>query len=197
MTNHYAIVPAAGRSRRMGESKLLLPWGDHMIIDAVLLAWTTSQVDQVVVVIRGNDTVLKAACDRWSVEVITTDQDPPDMKASIQIGLRHLSAIASDDDRCFIAPADLPTLTAEIIDEMLAVDSDKIVIPKFGEKSGHPALLPWRITRQIFDLADDQGVNQIVNQHEKHYVPFSSEKLVADVDTPQQYQQLLRNNGTK
>ena len=178
MTKHYAIVPAAGRSRRMGQSKLLLPWGDHTIIDAVLRAWTTSQVDQVVVVIRCDDEDLRDACERWPVQIVATDQDPPDMKASIQIGLRHLSAVASDGDRCFIAPADLPMLTSELIDQILANDSDKIVVPKFGDKSGHPALLPWRITRQIFELAADQGVNQIVNQHEKHFVTFSPEKRV-------------------
>jgi molybdenum cofactor cytidylyltransferase len=198
----YAIIPAAGHSRRMGESKLLLPWRDGQIIDAVLRAWTTSQVTQVVVVMRRDDQPLRTACDRWPVSVVTADQDPPDMKASIQIGLRHLGDIAQSADRCFIAPADLPTLTAEIIDALIdaaiaATESGKIVVPRFGQRAGHPALLPWSLTSQIFGLAENEGVNRIVDQHEKLYVPFSAEKLVTDVDTPEQYQQLLRKTGTK
>jgi molybdenum cofactor cytidylyltransferase len=198
----YAIIPAAGHSRRMGESKLLLPWRDGQIIDAVLRAWTTSRVSQVVVVMRRDDQPLRTACDRWPVSVVTADQDPPDMKASIQIGLRHLCDIAKSADRCFIAPADLPTLTAEIIDALIdasiaATESEKIIVPRFGQRAGHPALLPWSLTNQIFGLAENEGVNRIVDHHEKLYVPFSAEKLVTDVDTPEQYQQLLRKTGTK
>lgn len=193
----FAIVPAAGYSRRMGQSKLLLPWAGGLIIDSVLRAWTTSQVHQVVVVMRRDDHQLRQACDRWPVSIVVADQDPPDMKASIQLGLRYLSGMANDNDRCFIAPADLPTLTAEVIDALLATESDKIVVPRFGDKTGHPALMPWSLTGQIFDLAENEGVNRIVNSHAKLYVPFSAEKLVTDVDTPQQYQQLLRKLGTK
>ncbi len=199
--NHFAIIPAAGRSRRMGQSKLLLPWGDDSIIGRVLQAWTNSRVDMVVIVMRKDDIDLQRACDGWPVSVLIPDQDPDDMKESIQLGLRHLAerAAPATTDRCFVAPADLPTLTADIIDALIATEltSQSIIVPRFGQRSGHPALLPWSLTGKIFDLAENEGVNRIVDQHGKTYVSFSAEKLVSDVDTPEQYQQLLRKTGTK
>ena len=42
-TRSFAVVPAAGRSRRMGRPKLLLPWGESTIIQQVLGAWRASQ----------------------------------------------------------------------------------------------------------------------------------------------------------
>lgn len=189
----------------MGRSKLLLPWGDATIIDRVLQAWTSSHVSHVAVIVRRNDLDLRRACDRWPVSIITPDRDPRDMKESIQHGLSYLSEHAQPgaDDGCFIAPADLPTLTAQIIDKLIidAIEADspasgKVVVPQFGDRSGHPALLPWSLTSKIFELGENEGVNQIVDQNEKRFVPFSAEKLVADVNTPEQYQQLLQKTGT-
>ncbi len=216
----YSVVPAAGRSRRMGQSKLLLPWGETTIIDQVLQAWTTSRVCKVVVVVRQDDLQLQAVCDRWPVSVVAVEPEPRDMKASIQIGLRYLIEHANprDHDRCFIAPADLPTLSSQIIDALiidaLIIDAQiiellssenpttaeseaaKIVVPQFGDRPGHPALLPWPLTREIFALAEDEGINRIVDRCAKRFVPISAEQRVTDVDTLEQYEQLKRKTGT-
>jgi molybdenum cofactor cytidylyltransferase len=188
----------------MGQSKLLLPWGATTIIDRVLKAWTTSGVAGVVVVARQDDTELQHACRRWPVTVLTPDHDPQDMKQSVQHGLRHLGkhAAPQPSDGWFIAPADLPTITSEVIDSLIdaffALDGtrDKIIVPHFGERRGHPALIPWQLTQEIFALADSEGINKIVDRHAQRPVLFSAEKMVADVDTPEQYEQLKRKTGT-
>src|SRR5690606_37389168 len=48
----FAILPAAGQSRRMGAPKLLLPWGETTLIGEVIRSWKDSRVDQVLVVIH-------------------------------------------------------------------------------------------------------------------------------------------------
>jgi molybdenum cofactor cytidylyltransferase len=58
MFRSFAIVPAAGRSARMGAPKLLLPLGDRPVIDWVLAAWTASRVTRTVVVVRADDAPL-------------------------------------------------------------------------------------------------------------------------------------------
>ena len=183
----------------MGESKLLLPWGDDMVIDAVLQAWSVSRVDSVVVVVRRDDDRLIDACRSWQVQVVTPETDPPDMKASVQIGLRYLAQQYSPHghDHCFIAPADLPALTSVVINRLIeAVDgSARIVVPRFGERPGHPALLPWGLTQQIFALKEDQGVNQIVQAHDKLLVEFPASARIRDMDTPRQYQDLRDLHG--
>lgn len=199
----YAIVPAAGRSRRMGQPKLLLPWGSGKLIDRVLEAWTSSRVDHVVVVIRRDDAELCRACERWPVNVVQPATEPPDMKASVQVGLRHLASQyrPADDDRCFIAPADLPALSSKLIDRLIQTDSDTstIVVPQFGERQGHPALLPWKMTGEVFQLADDEGVDRLVARHSKAVVEFAAQEAVNDVDTPQEYRQALEteNHGSR
>jgi molybdenum cofactor cytidylyltransferase len=190
----YAIVPAAGRSRRMGRPKLLLPWGDGLLIDQVLGAWTLSGVSDVIVVVRKDDSRLTEACRGRSARVVHPPTDPVDMKESVQNGLLAIEELCapSPQDRCFIAPADLPTLTSEIVDRLIAAPStpSRIVVPQFGDKQGHPALLPWPLTREIFDLGPRQGVDCVVKRHPKLAVPFDRKDLVMDVDTPDQYERL-------
>ena len=181
----------------MGQPKLLLPWRNGRLIDQVLEAWTSSQVNHVVVVVRCDDPELYRACERWPVKIVQPEDPPRDMKASIQIGLRHLKSQfqPTAGDRCFIAPADLPTLSSQLINRLMGADADSstIIVPRFGDKQGHPALLPWEMTSEIFRLADDEGVDRVVARHQKIAIPFAAEQAINDVDTLEEYQAALRS----
>jgi len=176
----------------MGQQKLLLPWGEWTVLDQLLHAWTTSQVDQIIVVIRRDDHELQAACRPWPVQLIQPEQDPQDMKQSVQWGLTFLQDFRrpQPDDRCFIAPADLPGLSSMVIDRLLleSQGSDQLVVPQFADRIGHPALFPWALTQTIFDLPSDAGINRIVERSQQHVVSFAASEYFSDIDTPQDYQ---------
>lgn len=193
----FAIVPAAGVSRRMGCPKLLLPWPtgmnpDGRIIDQVLRAWTSSRVTATVVVVRMTDKALVKACQAWPVELLCATPPPRDMKASIQLALDSLQAKFQPQpmDRCFIAPADLPGLHAALIDQLISApsESSEIVVPLFGDKVGHPALLPWRIVQEVQQLGEDEGMNRITERHSQRRVRFDATLRVDDVDTVAEYE---------
>ena len=79
----YAIIPAAGKSVRMGSPKLLLPWRSGTILDAVLSAWGASQVTRTLVVARRSDLALHAVVLAHGATLVLPPEDPIDMKASI------------------------------------------------------------------------------------------------------------------
>lgn len=195
MSQSLAIVPAAGRSRRMAEPKLLLPWKKGTVIDAVLRAWTSSRVQEVVVVVRKDDQALQQACRNWPVHVIHPAVDPPDMKHSIECALRYVDDRfhPSPADCCFFAPADIPQLTSDIIDQMLTVMTGRpvsepvVLVPTFGDRSGHPVLIPWTMTHAVFELADDEGLNALVERSRKESVRFPVARYFSDLDTPEEY----------
>jgi CTP:molybdopterin cytidylyltransferase MocA len=180
----------------MGQPKLLLPWDGWTVLDQVLAAWTESCVENVVVVVRRDDEELQAACRRWPVHLVQPVNDPPDMKHSVLAGLDFLSEFwhPSNDDRCFVAPADLPQLTPEVIDRLLSArpDADQIVVPQFEDRIGHPALFSWRTTKLFGGLPDGLGINSIVEQHDKHVVQFTAAEYFSDIDTPEDYERASR-----
>ena len=60
----FAVIPAAGHSRRMGEPKLLLPAGDGTVISLFLGALAVPEITETVIVIRKDDVRLKHAVDQ-------------------------------------------------------------------------------------------------------------------------------------
>ena len=174
----YAVVPAAGQSLRMRpDNKLLLRWNHQRVIDHVLRAWTTSMVQRVIMVIRRGDAELQDICRGYAnLDVVMPEIDPEDMKRSIQCGLEHLAdhVQPAASDRWLVAPADLPTLTKDLIDQVVkaSCNSDAIIVPRFGDHQGHPVSFPWRLAAEVFALKSNQGINQIVASGDVQWLPF-------------------------
>ncbi|MCA9202986.1 MAG: NTP transferase domain-containing protein, partial [Planctomycetales bacterium] len=124
----FAVVPAAGESRRMGRPKLLLPWGDSTVIQTVLAAWQASRVDRVLVVVRPDDAELAEVCGRAGATVVVPGESPPEMKRSIQLALHeiHDRHAPTDADAWLLAPADMPRLSTTIINRLIAEHADAL-----------------------------------------------------------------------
>ena len=205
-SNCYSIIPAAGRSERMGRSKLLLAWrgsgnANSTLLDHVLQAWTSSRVRRTIVVIRADaESAVKRICDSHGVDVVVAD-DPIDMKASCLLGLKHLSQreSPSSHDRFFVCPADIPGIATSLIDRLIREaerhdatrepdPADCVIVPTYQARRGHPVLFPWSMAGQLALLKSDEGVNALVNRAAVVEVEFPvSPENMADIDTPDEY----------
>ena len=105
----FAIIPAAGLSRRMGEPKLLKTYRRKPLIQHTLEAWCLSRVDRVLIVIRSDDQALQALLQiigrHLSFDIVLADA-PPEMKDSFWAGWTHLqkSTELSGSDVILMAP---------------------------------------------------------------------------------------------
>jgi len=201
---HFAIVPAAGHSVRMGRPKLLLPLGGRPLIGHVIGAWQRSRVDRIIVVVRPGDGALAETVNGFrgtGVDLVVPASPPPDMKASIQAALKHIEVqfAPSADEGFLVAPADMPRLSAAIVDRLieqhLSGPQSNIFVPIISGRRGHPTLFSWRLAAAIHQLTADEGLHCIVDRQQP--VLVSCEDLIAadeypfaDIDTPEQYQQL-------
>jgi molybdenum cofactor cytidylyltransferase len=198
MFRSFAIVPAAGRSARMGAPKLLLPLAGRAVIDHVLAAWTTSAVTRTVVVVRADDAELLARCRQFDVDVITPPSPPPDMKASVQHALTHIAAAyqPAERDAWLLAPADQPRLSARIVDQLLqAYDpaSPIAIAPTWRGERGHPTLLPWSTARDVHQLAPEDGVNSLVERLQVRDIDCGTPTVLDDLDNLADYDRLAAN----
>jgi len=67
MTGIWAIVLAAGESKRMGSPKMLLPYNDVTIIEQVIINLLDSEVDRVVVVVGAHRDEIMKVTRRYDV----------------------------------------------------------------------------------------------------------------------------------
>jgi molybdenum cofactor cytidylyltransferase len=192
----FAIVPAAGQSRRMGQPKLVLPWKDGTIIEATLAAWKASSVAAIVVVVRPDDAELAAICRRAGADVVVPTVDPPHMRDSVQHALDHIAENyrATEADVWMLAPADMPRLSSAIVRHLLAAhqpETPAILTPTMAGRSGHPVLFPWPLALQVPQLPEGRGINALHWQNPMRAVPCDelgvAREAFHDVDTPEQY----------
>jgi molybdenum cofactor cytidylyltransferase len=192
----FAVIPAAGRSVRMGRPKLLLPWRGSTLIESLLAAWKRSRVEAIVVVVHPDDGRLAELCRQAGAEVIMPELPPSEMKVSVAHALRRIAAgyEPADDDVWLLAPADMPLLRGELIDRVLAAYQPRqpsIIVPKCGARHGHPVLFPWALARQVEMLPEDEGLNALRRQNPAQVIEIEDPSVLVDIVTPEQYSQMF------
>lgn len=197
----FAIVPAAGASRRMGSAKLLLPYRGGTLIEATLRAWRASRVERTVVIVRRGDAALIDRAKGDKTELVVPPIDPAEMKISVQHGLRHVEKHhrPKANDAWLLAPADLPRLSPRMIDaviEAYASGRGRAVVPSVAGRRGHPVLFPWSRTADVFTLGQGEGIDRLLSRIDVETVTLSDPSLsdpslFEDIDRPEDYKRLL------
>lgn len=190
------VLPAAGLSRRMGRPKLILPVGGISLIARVLTALREGGVSVVVVVTPPRDTpgalpLIREAEGQGAI-VIVPDHQPADMRASVEIAIAELEKSRTTPSILLLAPADSPGMTAATVGRVVdraRAEPDRIILPSFGGKRGHPVALPWNVARAVRDLPAGVGVNALIALHADGVVELAIDDpgVIADLDTPEDY----------
>lgn len=192
----FAVVPAGGRSRRMGRPKLALPLGERIVLEWVIAALREGGVDVVLVVVGPHVPQLVPLAEQAGAHVLLLERETPDMRATVEAGLCWLEERfhPADSDQWLLVPADHPTLDASIVRNLLAAPAAaSIVIPTFDGKRGHPTRIDWRHVAGIRGLPLESGLNVYLRQHagETLESPMNSSAVLQDLDTPEDYRQLV------
>jgi molybdenum cofactor cytidylyltransferase len=195
-----AILPAAGKSSRMGRPKLSLPLGERTILEHVIAALHAGGCHDVLCVIGPHVAELAPLAERAGADVCLLPEETPEMRATVEHGWRwwERHRAMKEDDAWYLVPADHPVLDAAIIArleaELIRNPEKSIVIPKFGGKRGHPTLLRWKHVAGMRALPPGVGLNVYLRQHlqETLEMPVETPGVLLDLDTPQDYENLVR-----
>src|SRR5262245_27307029 len=117
----FGLIPAAGKSTRMGRPKLLLPLGDRSVLEHVVAAVHSAGVAEILVVVGPDGGQLRRLAERAGAHVLRLDRDTADMRATCQAGLDWLGARFQPDpeDGWLLLPADHPTLRSDVVSALL------------------------------------------------------------------------------
>ena len=179
----------------MGCDKLMMPWGDELLIDVTLQAWANANIDAVAVIVHPDNAALISHLSNNDVHVVVPDKPPAEMKDSVRLGLEFIEATfqPDGDDRWLLAPADIPGIAPRVIQQTLqaaAENQDVIIVPSHAGKTGHPAAFPWSIAHRVAQLGKDEGVNSLMKLHPALLLECGEAALAGDVDTPGDYARL-------
>ena len=193
-----AVLPAAGASRRMGRPKLLLPFRGGPLVAAVVSALRAGGVDGIVLVTAADDDGLRAWARQAGVATAVNPAPERGMLSSIQEGIAALGgadALARRGEILLVSPADLPHLRPESVAGLLrrmAAPGARLAVPTYQGRRGHPLALAPELIPEILHLDSRIGLKQLRDRHaaELLEVPVDDPGVVADVDTPADYEQI-------
>jgi molybdenum cofactor cytidylyltransferase len=141
------VILAAGRSRRMGRPKLLLPWYASSVLGHLLAQWGALRARQIAVVCAPSDQALQAEVARLnfpSSQLIVNAAPENGMFSSIQTASRW-PGWRPELTHWAIVLGDQPHLRQDTLRTVLALcagNPDKVCQPAYLGRLRHPVLLP-------------------------------------------------------
>jgi len=163
------IFLAAGSGSRFGANKLLLDLGGRPLFSYALGNCLDSRIQLVHVVLGALREEMEEAIERLfpgerRMELVVNERYELGMMSSLKGGMRSL------DPSCrgaVILLADMPLVTADIIDRLIDAfeEKDAITIPVCKGEQYHPRILPARLFPEFMALRDDEKGTGVLDVH--------------------------------
>ncbi len=184
-----ALLLAAGASRRMGEPKPLLPWGDRTLIEWELDELDRSMVDDVVVVTGSRAEEVRRSLGERARYCVFHPEWPQGRATSLAAGARALAAPGREPPEVIVVQnVDQPT-RADIVDRLigeLRSCGAAIVQPSFRGRAGHPLVIAGALLGELATVSEGtHGIRAVRERHAPVLIAMDDEPVVRiDLDTP-------------
>jgi molybdenum cofactor cytidylyltransferase len=186
-----AIILAAGRSRRMGAFKPLLPFGDRTVIECCIDNLRAAEVDEIVVVVGHRAEEVREHLKHSEVSFAVNPDPDSEMSASIALGVEQAGSNAR---ALIVALVDHPAVPPEVI--RILIDEWKrgatLVQPEHAGHGGHPVLIDMAYRDELLALDPARGLRALFAAHGEQVrrVPVASPYVARDMDTWEDYRRL-------
>ena len=189
------VILAAGRSSRMGQPKLLLPWGETSILGHLIGQWQVLGARQIAVVCSPDDSGLDAELNRLnfaqSSRVVNKNPEQG-MFSSIQCaavweGWQAVLTLWA------IVLGDQPHLSLETlrtIIEFSAANPGRVCQPRKDGHRYHPVVLPKKAFEQL-RISSAPNLKEFLASCETANCEMTDAGLELDIDRPEDYQKAL------
>jgi molybdenum cofactor cytidylyltransferase len=189
MSEIWAIILAAGESRRMNTPKMLLPFKGKTIIEKVIENVVSSDVNKTLVVVGFSGDIIVERIKDLPVSHCSNENYREGMLSSVKCGLMNLP---EKFEAVVVMPGDYPGIGADIIN--ILIDSfrgsgKKIVIPLFGGKRGHPILISYEYRDEVMKLRSEEGLRGLAMKFPDKVleVEANDPAILRDIDTMDDY----------
>ena len=185
-----AILLAAGRSKRMGKTKQLMPFGQSTVLAEAINNLLVSGVSEVILVLGFKAEEVMVTIASKPIKIVINPYYRRGMSTSVIAGLNHIDTEAQ---AVMLALGDQPLISGQTINRLIQefYRHDKgIAIPVYCGRRGHPIIFAIKYKEELLKLKGDLGGRQIIKSHPDDIleVPVASESVLIDFDTNDDYQ---------
>jgi len=188
------VVLAAGKSSRMGQDKLLMPYGSQTILEHTLAQVAASGIEDIVVVVKpGSPWKQKINPDKY--KIVESPGHFKGMAESLKTGLK---AVNGKSQGVIFALADQPHVPPIIYRQLIeryCTTLKLITCPIYQGRRGNPALFDRRTWPALMTLTGDLGGRELIKKVGKDEIDLFETNLqavVTDIDTPENYRDVIK-----
>lgn len=193
------IYLAAGKSQRMGESKLALPVGKMSLGSLALETALNSSLQKVYIIMSDEDDgkwISKKLLANHKLVLVRCPTACEGQSASLRCGIE--CAQAEKADAAMIILADQPFITGLMINELIAClkqhPTCNYVATSHGVLNVPPILFSASMFSSLLSLTGDQGARSLLKNKARYpgkQLPCGDNRFVFDVDTKEDYAEFL------
>jgi molybdenum cofactor cytidylyltransferase len=195
MSNIWAIILAAGESKRMGFPKMLLDFNGRTMIENVISMVVESEAVNIIIVIGAERESLLEILAKYRVRTCYNENYKKGMLSSVQCGFNN---IPPDAEAVFVFQGDQPLITTKTVNYMIRAyrsTDKKIIIPVYNGKRGHPILIGMKYSEEIMTLDAGIGLRELTINHPGDILQVETEDpgILRDFDTYEEYRNAINN----
>lgn len=180
----------------MGREKVLLPFGRSTMLETVLSKLHAGGVERVVVVVRPDLAEARARAQGAGAEVVVNPHPEGEMIGSIRLAI---AALPVELDAFFVWPADHPAVLESTLERLIGrAAREKAVLPVYGEKRGHPALIGADLRDSIGRISDQDGLRRLWRDRAEavETVFVDDPGVLENLDDPDSYERARLREAT-
>jgi molybdenum cofactor cytidylyltransferase len=191
----FAVVLAAGESRRFGSTKQLAEFdGVALVAHAVRRAEAVCG-DRTILVIGSDWQNVLAVCGTLRGFFVRNDNYVSGLASSIACGAR---SVAPGADAMLLTMADQPLITTvhlqTLIDAWRAAPSD-IIVSEYAGTQGPPVIFPARYFVSLTGLRGEQGARPLLRDAGRSVQGITCDAAAIDIDSTEDLVRLERDSG--
>jgi CTP:molybdopterin cytidylyltransferase MocA len=181
-----AVVLAAGKGKRMGRLKPLVPVDGVSSLTHVIRVLKEAGIERIIVVLGHGASEIRSAVDLDGCSVVVNPDYASGMASSLKTGIEALSGAA---EGFLILHADMPYLSSSTVRAVVdrAERGAKIVAPRYQNTRGFPVYFHRScLTELLPTLTGDIGARRYLDTHAQDLVliPVDDPGVVQDIDRP-------------
>lgn len=189
----WAMILAAGESKRMGKPKLLLPYGEKTIIETIVETVVSSNVENTLIILGSDREKIEEKIKNSPVKIVYNRDFRSGMLSSVQCGFK---AVPEETRAVLVVLGDQPKISADVINKL--IDAYKstgkgIVLPVYKKERGHPVLIDMKYRSEVENLSPEVGLRGTVYNHPEDIleVDVETSSIFQDIDYESDYKREL------
>jgi molybdenum cofactor cytidylyltransferase len=190
--NIAGIILAAGGSQRYGSPKQTLTWHGQPFIRHIARVALSSDLNPLLIITGNADERVRAAVSDLSVSCVYNPEWQKGQSTSV---IQAIRALPNSIGASIIMLVDQPQVSVTLLQSLIEMHKRtqaSIITPQVDHKRVNPVLFDRRLFNKLLKISGDQGGRALFSSQRISWIDWIDPRAEFDIDTPEDYDQLIR-----